>query len=311
MPVFIEARLEGPLQRTDQARLVRRPLCPAEAKAQTAPLPQCQPVGLEGEGIQPLRRLVQAAAEIEILELALHGLPGRFELGLTLEIKGQIPLCPLGRQGHRYPLPRGQLPQIEIQPVEPGDGTAAVVPHQGAGIHQRDALQADLPGLFVTGGWGRRCGGLGGRLPLGVGGGLEQVTQVGAAVSPGLDKQMSAAQGHLADLKPVGEQRQQAYRGLTLLESHQVGLGKAGGVAQRHLLEGEAQAWPETPADIPLYHQLAAGALAHLFHQLGLELIGIDEGHQGGDGHHGRQRQPQQDVDDLLHDGLLECGSCG
>lgn len=30
-----------------------------------------------------------------------------------------------------------------------------------------------------------------------------------------------------------------------------------------------------------------------------------------GDGHHGRQRQPQQDVDDLLHDGLLECGSCG
>jgi hypothetical protein len=26
-----------------------------------------------------------------------------------------------------------------------------------------------------------------------------------------------------------------------------------------------------------LYHQLAAGALAHLFHQLGLELIGIDE----------------------------------
>ena len=232
MPVFIEARLEGPLQRTGQGRLVRRPLCPAEAKAQTAPLPQCQPIGLEGEGIEPLRRLVQAAAEIEILELALHGLPGRFELGRTLEIKRQLTLGPLGRQGHRYPLPRGQLPQIEIQPVEPGDGTAAVVPHQGAGIHQRDALQADLPGLFVTGGWGRRCGGLGGRrLPLGVGGGLEQIPQVGAAISPGLDKQMSAAQGHLADLKLVGEQRQQAHRGLPAREAHQVGLGKAGGVA--------------------------------------------------------------------------------
>ncbi len=122
---------------------------------------------------------------------------------------------------------------------------------------------------------------------------------------------MGAIQGHLAYLKPVGEQGQQAHRGLTLLEAHQIGFGETGGVAQRHFLEGETEARPEAPADRPLHHQLAARALAHLFRQLGFELIGIDEGYQGGDGHHGGQCQPQQDIDDLLHDGLLECGSCG
>ncbi|MNL06796.1 hypothetical protein D3C87_1274440 [compost metagenome] len=116
---------------------------------------------------------------------------------------------------------------------------------------------------------------------------------------------MGATERHFANLQPVGEQRQQGDRSVTLREPEQVRLSKAGGVAKLHLLEGEAEARPEAPADIPFHHQLAARALAHLLRQLGLELIGVNQRHQGGDGHHGRQRQPQQYVDDLLHDELL------
>ncbi|MNG93020.1 hypothetical protein D3C79_519720 [compost metagenome] len=90
---------------------------------------------------------------------------------------------------------------------------------------------------------------------------------------------MSAAQRHLADLQPVGEQRQQGDRGVTLREAEQVRLGKPGGVAKLHLLERETKAWPEAPADIPFHHQLAARALAHLLRQLGLELIGVNQRH--------------------------------
>ena len=148
---LIEPRLEGALQGTCQGRLVRRPLGAAQVKGQAAPLPQRQPIGLEGEGIEPLRWLAQAAAEAEILQLAGLGLPGQLELGLPLEIKVQLPARALGGQGHRYPLPRGQLTQIEVEPVETGDGAAAIVPHQGAGLHQCHPLQADLPGLLVAG----------------------------------------------------------------------------------------------------------------------------------------------------------------
>ncbi|MNE28288.1 hypothetical protein D3C80_1217250 [compost metagenome] len=152
MQPLIEPRLEGPLQGTCQSQLVRRPLGAAQVKGQAAPLPQRQPIGLEGEIVQSLSRLAQAAVQAELLELAGLGLPGQLELGLPLEIKGQLPACALGGQGHRYPLPRGQLSQIEVEPVETGDGAAAIVSHQGAGLDQCHPLQADLPGFFFTGG---------------------------------------------------------------------------------------------------------------------------------------------------------------
>ncbi len=95
LPVLIKPCLESTLQGAGQGRLVRRPLRPLQTQGQAAPLPERQPIGLEGEGVEPLGRITQTAAEVEILELALDGLPGQFELGLTLEIKGQIPWAPL------------------------------------------------------------------------------------------------------------------------------------------------------------------------------------------------------------------------
>ncbi|MNH21495.1 hypothetical protein D3C79_813050 [compost metagenome] len=114
---------------------------------------------------------------------------------------------------------------------------------------------------------------------------------------------MGPVQGDLAYLQPVREQRQQGDRGVPPLDPDEIRLGETGGVAQRHLLERETKAWPETPADVPFHHQLAARVLFHLLRQLGFELVRVDQADQGGDGDQGGQRQPQQYVDDLLHDG--------
>ena len=55
-------------------RLVRRPLCPCRLRGEAAPLTQCQPVGLEGESIQPLGRLAQAPRQCDIFQLAAAGI---------------------------------------------------------------------------------------------------------------------------------------------------------------------------------------------------------------------------------------------
>lgn len=202
-------------------------LGPLQRQREVAPLTQGQSVPLDGETIESQGRVTQAATEAQIFQFTGHHLLRQLDLGLPFNVESELVGTPLGGQRHGYPLTGGQLPHIEIEAIQSQRGAAAIILYQRTGLGERDTLQADLPRLAISG-WRRGCGD--DRFACISSGILEQSAQIGAAIHLGLDKEMGATQGHLADLQAMGEQRQQGNRGLPCSKRTRSGSTKPAGL---------------------------------------------------------------------------------